>query len=144
MSSNIDKRLAILVAIEQLTPDDREALFNDLYEAYQWVPEPSHIIGEYFDDPRFDWEGYKKYDLILTQEGSNRLAVLKVIRDNCGLGPTESKALLDSRPAVVKGGLGLDDIMALQERFLACGAQVEFCESSLTQNRLSELRKGDS
>lgn len=143
MKKNIDKLLPLLLEIERLTDEDREALFIALSEQYQWTPacpDPTRRGVSVNDFGAFAGFTIQDYDVILLSGGADPLQLLRVIRSNTDLSPAAAKALLSSLPAVAKGGLGRDEAIKLQEDFLACGAQAEFCESSRTPERLNEWK----
>lgn len=66
-----------------------------------------------------------EFDVVLTDAGSNKLAVIKVVKDATGLGLGEAKALAESAPKAIKEGLKKDEAEALKKKFEDAGAKVE-------------------
>ena len=66
-----------------------------------------------------------EFDVVLTEAGGNKIAVIKVVRDATGLGLKEAKELVDGAPKTVKEGLSKDDAEALKAKFVEAGASVE-------------------
>jgi len=66
-----------------------------------------------------------EFDVVLTDAGANKLAVIKVVKDATGLGLGEAKALTESAPKAVKEGLKKEEAEALKAKFEEAGAKVE-------------------
>ena len=47
-------------------------------------------------------EEKSEFNVVLTEVGANKIAVIKVVREITGLGLAESKAMVDNAPSVVK------------------------------------------
>jgi large subunit ribosomal protein L7/L12 len=65
------------------------------------------------------------FDVVLKSAGSAKLAVVKAVKEACGLGLKEAKDLVDGAPATVKEGLAKDEAEALKTAIEAAGAEVE-------------------
>jgi len=66
-----------------------------------------------------------EFDVVLKGFGSNKIAVIKVVREKTGLGLKEAKELVESAPKALKEGLSKADAEALQKDLEAAGAEVE-------------------
>ncbi len=66
-----------------------------------------------------------EFDVVLTDAGTTKIAVIKVVREITGLGLTEAKALVESAPKAVKEGVSKDEAQKLKEKIEATGAKVE-------------------
>ena len=66
-----------------------------------------------------------EFDVVLTDVGANKIAVIKVVRDATGLGLKEAKELVDSAPKAVKEGVSKDEAEELKAKFVEAGATVE-------------------
>ncbi len=62
---------------------------------------------------------------MLTDAGSSKIGVIKVVREVTRLGLTEAKALVEAAPKAVKEGASKDDAKAIKEKLEAAGAKVE-------------------
>jgi len=69
-------------------------------------------------------EGPSAVDVVLTETGANKLAVIKVIRDITGLGLKEAKDIADNG-GVVKEKVASDEAKEMQAKFEEAGAKVE-------------------
>jgi large subunit ribosomal protein L7/L12 len=65
------------------------------------------------------------FDVILKTFGSNKIAVIKVVRTATGLGLAEAKTLSETADAVIKQGLKKEDADALKAELEEAGATVE-------------------
>lgn len=65
------------------------------------------------------------FDVILKSFGTNKIAVIKVVRTATGLGLAEAKTLAETADAVVKEGMKKEDAEALKAELEAAGATVE-------------------
>ena len=71
-------------------------------------------------------EGPKAYNVVLTEIGANKIAVIKVVRELTGLGLKEAKDLVESDPkAVIKENDNEDDAKAVKAKLEEAGAEVE-------------------
>lgn len=66
-----------------------------------------------------------EFDVILTDAGSTKIAVIKAVREATGLGLKEAKELVDSAPKAVKEGIEKEEAEKLVEALKAAGASVE-------------------
>lgn len=66
-----------------------------------------------------------EFDVVLTNAGANKIAVIKVVKEITGLGLKEAKALVDGAPKTVKEGASKDDAEALKAKLVEAGAEVE-------------------
>ena len=46
-----------------------------------------------------------EFDVELTEIGPNKVKVIKIVRDNTGLGLKEAKELVDNAPSIIKEGI---------------------------------------
>ena len=66
-----------------------------------------------------------EFTTVLTEIGSNKINVIKVVREVTSLGLKEAKDLVDGAPKVVKEGLNKDEAAAIKKKFEEVGATVE-------------------
>ena len=66
------------------------------------------------------------FDVILTEVGGNKIAVIKEVRAAVsGLGLAEAKALVESAPKPVKEGVTKQEAEEIKKKIEAAGAKVE-------------------
>lgn len=66
-----------------------------------------------------------EFDVILAAIGSNKIQVIKVVRELTGLGLKEAKDLVDGAPKPVKEGVSKDEAQKIKARLEEQGATVE-------------------
>lgn len=66
-----------------------------------------------------------EFDVILKEIGPEKIKVIKVVREQTGLGLKEAKEVVDNAPKAVKEGISKEDAEKLVEAFKAVGAVCE-------------------
>ena len=65
------------------------------------------------------------FDVVLAEVGANKLAVVKAVKEACGLGLKDAKDLVDGAPATIKEGLPKAEAENLKKAIEEAGAKVE-------------------
>ena len=71
-----------------------------------------------------------EFSVVLTGAGSNKINVIKVVREVTSLGLKEAKDLVDGAPKTVKEGVNKEEAEAIRKKFVDAGATVEVQEDS--------------
>jgi len=66
-----------------------------------------------------------EFNLVLADAGSNKVAVIKAVREITGLGLKEAKDLVDGAPKTVKEGMPKADAEAAKKKLEEAGAKAE-------------------
>lgn len=66
-----------------------------------------------------------EFDVVLADAGSEKLKVIKVVREITGLGLKEAKDAVESAPKTLKEGIGKEDAEAYKAKLEEVGAKVE-------------------
>ncbi len=66
-----------------------------------------------------------EFTVTLTEIGTNKINVIKVVREITSLGLKEAKDLVESAPKPVKEGVPKDEANAIKKKFEDVGAKVE-------------------
>ena len=66
-----------------------------------------------------------EFDVILASFGSNKLGVIKAVREITGLGLKDAKDMVEGAPKTVKEGVSKDEAEKVKEALTAAGATVE-------------------
>lgn len=69
-------------------------------------------------------EEQSEFTVELTEAGAQKIAVIKAVKEACGLGLKEAKEMVDGAPAEVKVGLKKEDAEELKAKLEAAGAKV--------------------
>jgi large subunit ribosomal protein L7/L12 len=65
------------------------------------------------------------FDVILKAPGTNKLAIVKLVKELTGLGLKEAKELVDGAPNKIKEGIAKADAEGLKKSLEEAGAEVE-------------------
>ncbi len=66
-----------------------------------------------------------EFTVVLTAAGSNKINVIKAVREVTSLGLKEAKDLVDGAPKTVKEGVNKEEAEAIKKKFVDAGATVE-------------------
>jgi large subunit ribosomal protein L7/L12 len=66
-----------------------------------------------------------EFNVILTSAGSNKINVIKAVREVTSLGLKEAKDLVDGAPKPIKEGVNKEEAEAIKKKFTEAGATVE-------------------
>ncbi len=70
-------------------------------------------------------EEKSEFDVVLAEVGSNKIAVIKAVREITGLGLKEAKDLVEGAPKAVKEGVAKAEAEDLKKKLEAAGAKAE-------------------
>ena len=66
-----------------------------------------------------------EFDVVLTEAGANKMAVIKLVKEITGLGLKEAKALVDDAPKPIKEAAAKADADEIKAKLEEAGAKVE-------------------
>jgi large subunit ribosomal protein L7/L12 len=66
-----------------------------------------------------------EFTVVLTAAGTNKINVIKAVREVTSLGLKEAKDLVDGAPKTIKEGVNKDEAEAIKKKFTDAGASVE-------------------
>ena len=70
-------------------------------------------------------EEKSEFDVVLSEAGSNKIAVIKEVRTITGLGLKKQKILVEGAPKPLKQGVKKEEAEAMKKALEAAGAKVE-------------------
>ena len=70
-------------------------------------------------------EEKSEFEIMLSEAGSNKIAVIKEVRTITGLGLKEAKDLVEGAPKEVKSGVNKKEAEEIKQKLEAAGAKVE-------------------
>ena len=70
-------------------------------------------------------EEKSSFNVNLADAGAQKIAVIKVVKEDLGLGLKEAKDLVDAAPKMIKEGMKKEDAEALKKALEDAGAKVE-------------------
>ena len=66
-----------------------------------------------------------EFDVVLKSFGAEKIKVIKVAREQLGLGLKEAKDIVDGAPSTLKEGVSKEEAEKIAEAFNAAGAEIE-------------------
>ena len=66
-----------------------------------------------------------EFNVVLAEVGPNKLKVVKLVKEACGLGLKEAKELVDGAPSTLKENVSKDEAENLKKTIEAEGAKIE-------------------
>jgi large subunit ribosomal protein L7/L12 len=70
-------------------------------------------------------EEQTEFSVVLTDVGTNKINVIKAVREVTSLGLKEAKDLVDGAPKPIKEGVNKDEANTIKKKFEEVGAKVE-------------------
>ena len=124
------KKLDIIAAIEELTVLELAELVKELEEKFgvsaaaPAMMMAAPVAGAAAGAAAADDE-QTEFNVILASFGSNKIAVIKVIREITGLGLKEAKELVDGAPKPIKEAVAKEEAEEIKKKVEEAGATVE-------------------
>ena len=118
---------AIAEQLVNLTVAEVNELAKELKETYGIEPAaaavavaagPAAVAAEAVEEKT-------SFDVVLAEVGGAKLAVVKAVKEACGLGLKEAKDLVDGAPSTLKEGLSKNEAENLKKAIEEAGAKVE-------------------
>ena len=118
---------AIAEQLVNLTVAEVNELAKELKENYGIEPAAAAVAvaaGPVAGGEAADGEK-TSFNVVLAEVGGAKLAVVKAVKEACGLGLKEAKDLVDGAPSTLKEGLSKDEAENLKKAIEEAGAKVE-------------------
>ncbi|MCM1078945.1 MAG: 50S ribosomal protein L7/L12 [Bacteroidales bacterium] len=119
---------AIAEQLVNLTVAEVNELANELKETYGIEPAAAAVAvaaGPAAGAAADAAEEKTSFDVVLAEVGGAKLAVVKAVKEACGLGLKEAKDLVDGAPSTLKEGLAKAEAENLKKAIEESGAKVE-------------------
>ncbi len=113
----------ILAAIDELTVIELNDLVKTAEEKYG-VSAAAGVAVVAAGGAAAAEEEKTEFNVELTEVGSEKIKVIKVVREVTGLGLKEAKELVDGAPKVVKEGASKEDAEAIKAKLEEVGAKI--------------------
>ncbi|PIZ72134.1 50S ribosomal protein L7/L12 [Candidatus Peregrinibacteria bacterium CG_4_10_14_0_2_um_filter_43_11] len=114
---------AILDAVEKLSILELAGLVKAMEEKFG-VSAAAPVAAAAAAGPAAAAEEKDSFDVELTAAGSQKIPVIKVVREITGLGLKEAKDLVDGAPKMVKEGLKKEEAEKIKADLEAVGATI--------------------
>ena len=125
MATDIKKLAEELVKLTVLEVNELKNILKDEYGIEPAAAAVAVAAGPAAGGDAAADEGKSEYDVVLKDAGSQKIAVIKAVKEATGLGLGEAKAIVDGAPATVKEKVAKDDAEAMKKALEEAGATVE-------------------
>ena len=125
MATDIKKLAEELVKLTVLEVNELKNVLKDEYGIEPAAAAVAVAAGPASDAGAAADEGKSEYDVVLKDAGSQKIAVIKAVKEATGLGLGEAKAIVDGAPATVKEKVAKADAEAMKKALEEAGATVE-------------------
>ena len=115
----------IIDAVKAMTVVELNDLVKALEEEFGVSAAAAVVAGPAVAEAAEAAEEKTEFNVVLTEVGANKIAVIKAVREATGLGLMEAKAMVEGTPATVKENAPTADANALKAALEAAGAKVE-------------------
>jgi large subunit ribosomal protein L7/L12 len=115
----------ILEAIGSMTVVELAELIDDFKEKFNVTVAAAPVAAAAGGgDAGGEAEEQTEFDVMLTEVGSKKIQVIKVVREITALGLKEAKEVVDSAPKAVKEGVSKDEAEGIKAKLEEQGATV--------------------
>ena len=122
MSEKID---SIVASVEELTVLELNELVKAIEEKFGVSAAAPVMMAGAAPAAGGGEEEKSDFDVLLTEIGGNKMAVIKSVKEITGLGLKEAKELVDNAPKNIKEGVSKADAEEIQKKLQDAGATVE-------------------
>lgn len=116
---------AIAAELVALTVQEVIDLKNELKETYGIEPAAAAVVVAAGEGGAAAAEEKTSFDVVLKSAGAAKLAVVKAVKEACGLGLKDAKDLVDGAPSTLKEGVDKATAEALKKTLEEAGAEIE-------------------
>ena len=114
----------IIDAIKELTVLELNDLVKACEEEFGVSAAAGVVVAAAAGDAAAAGEEKTEFDVELTEVGAEKVKVIKVVREQTGLGLKEAKDLVDNAPNMIKEGASKDEAEAIKKSLEEVGAKV--------------------
>jgi ribosomal protein L7/L12 len=115
----------ILNAIAEMSVMDIVDLISAMEEKFGVTAAAAVAAAPVAAGPVVAAEEQTEFDVVLTDAGANKVAVIKVVRTVTGLGLKEAKEAVDGAPSTLKEGVAKEEAEKIKAELEAAGAKAE-------------------
>ena len=111
-------------AIKELSVLELNDLVKACEEEFGVSAAAGVVVAAAAGDAAAAGEEKTEFDVELTEVGAEKVKVIKVVREQTGLGLKEAKDLVDNAPKTIKEGASKDEAEAIKKSLEEVGAKV--------------------
>lgn len=115
----------ILNAVAEMSVMDIVDLISAMEEKFGVTAAAAVAAAPVAAGPVAAAEEQTEFDVVLTDAGANKVAVIKVVRAVTGLGLKEAKEAVDGAPSTLKEGVAKEEAEKIKAELEGAGAKAE-------------------
>ena len=119
-----EKITAMIEELKTLTVLELSELVKAVEEEFGVSAAAGVVVAAAAGDAAAAGEEKTEFDVELTEVGAEKVKVIKVVREQTGLGLKEAKDLVDNAPKMIKEGASKDEAEAIKKSLEEVGAKV--------------------
>lgn len=120
-----EKILKLIEDVKTLTVLELSELVKALEEEFGVSASAPVAVAAAGAAPAAAAEEKTEFDVVLADVGANKMAVIKAVKDACGLGLKEAKDLVDNAPKTVKEAAPKAEAEDIKAKLEEAGAKIE-------------------
>ena len=120
-----EKITAIVEELKTLTVLELSDLVKAVEEEFGVSAAAAVAVAAPVDGGAAAVEEKTEFDVVLTEVGANKIAVIKVVREITGLGLKEAKELVESAPKTLKEAVSKETADDIAKQLTEAGAKAE-------------------
>ena len=120
-----EKILKLIEDVKTLTVLELSELVKALEEEFGVSASAPVAVAAVGAAPAAAAEEKTEFDVVLADVGANKMAVIKAVKDACGLGLKEAKDLVDNAPKTVKEAAPKAEAEDIKAKLEEAGAKIE-------------------
>lgn len=120
-----EKILAMIEEVKGLTVLELNELVKALEEEFGVSAAAVAVAGPAAGGAAAAAEEKTEFDVVLASFGDAKMAVIKAVKDVCGLGLKEAKELVEAAPKALKEGVAKAEAEEIKAKLEEAGAKVE-------------------
>lgn len=124
MSEKIDQILESIASMTVLELSELKTAFEEKFDVTAAAPMAMAAMPAAGGAAAADDEP-TSFDVVLKDHGSQKIGVIKVVKDIAGLGLKEAKDMVDGLPKAIKEGVDKDEAEKIKAQLEEAGAIVE-------------------
>lgn len=120
-----EKILAMIEEVKGLSVLELNELVKALEEEFGVSAAAVAVAGPAAGGAAAAAEEKTEFDVVLASFGDAKMAVIKAVKDVCGLGLKEAKELVESAPKAIKEGASKAEAEEIKAKLEEAGAKIE-------------------
>lgn len=116
----------IIKTLEEMKLSDLNELIKEIENHFGITQKNNTSISINSTEEKIQKDEPSEVDIILTDTGPSKVAIIKLIKEITGKELMESKKLIDKLPSIIKTKIKLEEAEEIKEKLISAGASIDF------------------